>query len=102
MIDVVRYDFTDAFNWFLNQFLNIIRYCFDQLDAITISGVSLLDISVTILILGAILPIVFTFATSSVSASRNYSINEKRNSYSSYKKQRDRNKNFANKYRKEN
>lgn len=79
MENIVVYDFTNVFNWFFNQLLNIMRYCYTQMDSITISGVSFLDISVTIIILGAILPIVLTFANSGISLSRNYASSERYN-----------------------
>lgn len=53
-------DITNFFTWFMNQFINIISWMFGTLNQITINGVSLLMIMITIVIIGTIIPILMT------------------------------------------
>lgn len=98
--NVVSAEIGSSFNSILNLIFDLISYCFAQLDAITIGGVSLLSIAVTLLILSAVIPILFTIASSGVGYSHNYAINERNNSYRTYAKNRSRNESYDAKYRK--
>lgn len=53
-------DITNFFTWFMNQFINIIGWAFGTLNSITINGISLLMILITITIIGTIIPILMT------------------------------------------
>lgn len=51
--------------WFFNQIINIFTNIFNLLDRIKIANnISILDISITILIIGTILPIIITLVKS--------------------------------------
>lgn len=53
-------DITEFFTWFMNQFINIMGWAFGTLNNITINGVSLLMIILTIVVIGTIIPILMT------------------------------------------
>lgn len=53
-------DITEFFTWFMNQFINIISWALGTLNSITINGISLLMITITIVIIGTIIPILMT------------------------------------------
>lgn len=53
-------DITDFFTWFMNQFITIVGWVFGTLNNITINGVSLLMILITIVVIGTIIPILMT------------------------------------------
>ena len=59
-------DITYFMEWFIEQIARIFTWAFNLLDSITFSGTSLLGILITITILGAILPVLLTLATSGV------------------------------------
>lgn len=51
--------------WFFNQIINIFTNIFNLLDRIKIANnISILDISITILIIGTILPVIITLVKS--------------------------------------
>ena len=53
-------DITNFMTWFLNQVVRIFTYSYNTLDSITFMGTSLLRVSLTILILGTLIPILLT------------------------------------------
>lgn len=53
-------DITNFMTWFLNQVIRIFTYSYNTLDRITFMGTSLLKVSLTIVILGTLLPILLT------------------------------------------
>lgn len=53
-------DITNFMTWFLNQVIRIFTYSYNTLDNITFMGTSLLKVSLTIVILGTLLPILLT------------------------------------------
>lgn len=53
-------DITNFFTWFMNEFITIIGWVFGTLNSITINGVSLLMILITIVVIGTIIPILMT------------------------------------------
>ena len=78
LYDVVNIDITNNFNSIFNIMLDLFSYIFNQLNSITIGGVSLLSIFITILIFSAVLPLLFTLASSGTIYSVNYAKSEKR------------------------
>lgn len=61
---------------FMDSFINLMYSgtvdCIGILDGITFHGISLLDFSLGILLIGCILPIIINFASSGVSSSRGF------------------------------
>jgi hypothetical protein len=57
-------DISGFFNTFLSMMLQGVSNFFNILDSITINGVSLLDFSITILLLSVVLPMVITLVKS--------------------------------------
>ena len=55
-------DISSFMTWFINQVINIFKFCFDILDSITFSGTSLLRVFLTILVLSVLIPVVLTIA----------------------------------------
>lgn len=55
-------DITTFMQWFLQQFLTIIGWCFNTLDNITFMGTSLLKVLIAINIIGIILTIFLSIA----------------------------------------
>lgn len=53
-------DITNFMTWFLNQVIRIFTYSYNTLDRITFMGTSLLKVSLTIVILGTLLPVLLT------------------------------------------
>lgn len=57
-------DITSFMTWFISEVVKLFSGFFNILDSITFFGTSLLKLSLTILILSALLPIVLTIANS--------------------------------------
>ncbi len=53
-------DITYFINWFIEQVFKIFSKCFSILDSITFNGTSLLELSITIFILSALIPVILT------------------------------------------
>lgn len=72
-------DITSFMSWFLDQFINLLKWFFDILDHITFFGISLLDFSIAVVIIGVIIPVLLTIASnSSVLAEKSDQIKESR------------------------
>lgn len=65
-------DIGSFFSEFFGYFSGLILSCFSFLDSISISGVSLLDFFIALLIISALLPIVLSLVSSGYSSSRSY------------------------------
>lgn len=65
-------DITSFIDSFINLMFTGTVDCIDILDSLTFHGISLLDFSLGILLIGCILPIIINFASSGVSSSRGY------------------------------
>ena len=57
-------DITDFMSWFVSEVVDMFSELFSILDGITFAGTSLLKVILTLLILGALLPVILTFARS--------------------------------------
>lgn len=57
-------DITDFMSWFVSEVVDMFFELFSILDGITFAGTSLLKVILTLLILGALLPVILTFARS--------------------------------------
>ncbi len=57
-------DISGFFNTFLSMILEGLSNSFNILDSISISGISLLDFSITILLLSVVIPMVITLVKS--------------------------------------
>lgn len=57
-------DITSFMTWFVSEVVKIFTSFFNILDGITFAGTSLLKVSITILILSALLPVVLTLSHS--------------------------------------
>lgn len=67
-----------GFNGIANILINVFTNIFNTLESITIGGISLLQIILTIMILSALIPLLFTIPGGAVIESKNYARNEKR------------------------
>lgn len=57
---VISMDITNFMTWFINQVVSIFKKTFNILDSITFSGISLLDLIITIVILTALIGVLIT------------------------------------------
>lgn len=57
-------DITDSLTSLFNILLNVVTWCFNTLDSITLFGTSLLRWFIAILILGVVLDLMFTLVKS--------------------------------------
>ena len=57
-------DITNFMTWFISQVVNIFSFVFTTLDSIEFLGTSLLQVILTILILGSLLSVVLTIGKS--------------------------------------
>lgn len=72
-------DITTGLNNAINIIINLITYTFDKLNSIEFAGITLLEYSITILIISVILPLLFTLVNSSaINSGRNYANERKR------------------------
>lgn len=72
-------DITNNLNNAINMIINLITYTFDKLNSIEFAGISLLEYSITILVVSVILPLLFTLVNSSaINGGRNYANERKR------------------------
>lgn len=53
-------DITVFMTWFVGCVVTIARWCWDMLDKITFMGTSLLDFSITLVIIGVVLNLMFS------------------------------------------
>lgn len=60
---VINMDISDFMGWFFDQVVTIFSFVYNTLDSITFFNTSLLKVSVTILIFSALIPVLFTIAT---------------------------------------
>lgn len=59
---LLAYDISRVFNWCVNVILGIFKFMFDLLDSIVFNGVSMLDWTITIMILSCLIPLLISFA----------------------------------------
>lgn len=59
-------DITNFMEWFIGQVVNMFTSIYNTLDNITFMGTSLLKVSLTIMILGALLTTLLTIANSNI------------------------------------
>lgn len=60
----------------LGLVFNGLKFCFDTLDSISFRGISLLDFTIWVFVLGIILPIIVTLLNSGRSEVRSYAKSE--------------------------
>ena len=71
-------DISNFVTWFISQIGTMFTQCFSILQNITFLGTNLLSVILTILILTALLPIIFTIApTNSLSKGYKYGVSER-------------------------
>lgn len=61
---VIKMDITYFVSWFLTQVFDIFTKIFKTLDSITFLGTSLLRFSITLVILGVLIPVILTIGQS--------------------------------------
>lgn len=66
-----------GFNGIANILINVFTNIFSTLQSITIGGISLLQIILTIMILSALIPLLFTIPNGAVVESKKYARNER-------------------------
>lgn len=62
-------DITEFMSWFISQVVTLFTKIFSLLDSVTFSGTSLLKVTLTILILSALIPILLTIGKSGIAHS---------------------------------
>lgn len=56
-------DITDFMTWFINLFVNFLKYIYNTLDSITFAGTSLLKFSIFVVLIFPIITILFTLVS---------------------------------------
>ena len=72
MTKVAPRDVSGSFNQVFDWIFTWIKWCFDTLDSISFMGITLLDFSIWVFVLGIILPIIVTLLNSGRSSSERY------------------------------
>lgn len=58
-------DISGFFNWFIGQYSNLVGWCFNTLDSISFSGITLLEFNIVLLLLGVLVPLLINLVKSS-------------------------------------
>lgn len=71
-------DISNGLESVLSLIFNGLKFCFDTLDSISFKGISLLDFTIWVFVLGIILPIVVTLLNAGRSVSEGYFVRQDR------------------------
>lgn len=77
MTKVSPRDVSGSFNQIFDWIFQWLKWCFDTLDSISFKGITLLDFSIWVFVLGIILPIIVTLLNAGQSSSHSYYLRER-------------------------